>query len=256
MKMTRADASVPAIMVKDLIKSYGRTEAIAGVSASIHAGEIVGLIGDNGAGKSTLIKIISGFERPDLGRIWIDGKEVRLQGPREARRLGIETVYQEQALADDLSVRENLFLGSELCRRIGPLRILDKKHMDKASRSLLQELRLRVDPNQEARFCSGGEKQGVAIARAIYKQARVVILDEPTNALGVVAVTRTLQLIRELGEQGIACLFVSHNIDHIVQVADRILMFVHGRKIVDVHTSETSRDELIEILNSRSGSRT
>lgn len=254
--MTRADASVPAIMVKDLIKSYGRTEAIAGVSASIHAGEIVGLIGDNGAGKSTLIKIISGFERPDLGRIWIDGKEVRLQGPREARRLGIETVYQEQALADDLSVRENLFLGSELCRRIGPLRILDKKHMDKASRSLLQELRLRVDPNQEARFCSGGEKQGVAIARAIYKQARVVILDEPTNALGVVAVTRTLQLIRELGEQGIACLFVSHNIDHIVQVADRILMFVHGRKIVDVHTSETSRDELIEILNSRSGSRT
>ena len=256
MKMTRADANVPAIMVKDLIKSYGRTEAIAGVSASIHAGEIVGLIGDNGAGKSTLIKIISGFERPDSGRIWIDGKEVRLQGPREARRLGIETVYQEQALADDLSVRENLFLGSELCRRIGPLRILDKKHMDKASRSLLQELRLRVDPNQEARFCSGGEKQGVAIARAIYKQARVVILDEPTNALGVVAVTRTLQLIRELGEQGIACLFVSHNIDHIVQVADRILMFVHGRKIVDVHTSETSRDELIEILNSRSGSRT
>ena len=254
--MTRADASVPAIMVKDLIKSYGRTEAIAGVSASIHAGEIVGLIGDNGAGKSTLIKIISGFERPDSGRIWIDGKEVRLQSPSEARRLGIETVYQEQALADDLSVRENLFLGSELRRRIGPLRILDKKHMDKASRSLLQELRLRVDPSQEARFCSGGEKQGVAIARAIYKQARVVILDEPTNALGVVAVTRTLQLIRELGAQGIACLFVSHNIDHIVQVADRILMFVHGRKIVDVHTSETSRDELIEILNSRSGSRT
>ena len=254
--MTRADASVPAIMVKDLIKSYGRTEAIAGVSASIHAGEIVGLIGDNGAGKSTLIKIISGFERPDSGRIWIDGKEVRLQSPSEARRLGIETVYQEQALADDLSVRENLFLGSELCRRIGPLRILDKKHMDKASRSLLQELRLRVDPSQEARFCSGGEKQGVAIARAIYKNARVVILDEPTNALGVVAVTRTLQLIRELGEQGIACLFVSHNIDHIAQVADRILMFVHGRKIVDVHTSETSRDELIEILNSRSGSRT
>ena len=239
--------------MRGIVKSYGRTVALRGVDLDVSAGEVVGLIGDNGAGKSTLIKILSGFERPDSGVIEVSGRRVNMSSPAVARSLGIETVYQEQALAEDLTVMENLFLGSERLNRLGPIRIRDSRRMLTESRRLLEELRLKVDPRQEARFCSGGEKQGIAIARAIHVKAKLVILDEPTNALGVVAVARVLGLIKELREQGIGCIFISHNIEHVVQVSDRVVMLVQGTKVLERKTEETSTMELVSVLNSRSG---
>lgn len=247
--------SAPVIQIEDLGKSFGMTKALQGVTLHVDPGEIVGLVGDNGAGKSTFIKILSGFETPDRGRILVDGEPVTLRSAAEARARGIETVYQEQALADDLSVMSNLFLGSELTRRIGPFTVLDRKRMEREAQEMLDLLRLRVSPSQEARFCSGGEKQGIAIARAIHVQARLVILDEPTNALGVVAVDRVLDLIRELKRKGIACIFISHNIQHVMDVSDRVTMFVHGTKILDVPKAETSTMQLVEMLNNKSGTR-
>ncbi len=241
--------------MRRIVKSYGRTVALRGVDLDVLAGEVVGLIGDNGAGKSTLIKILSGFEHPDSGEIEVSGRRVDMSSPADARSLGIETVYQERALADDLTVMENLFLGSELLRRFGPIRIRDTHRMLTESRKLLEELRLKVDPRQEARFCSGGEKQGIAIARAIHVKAKLVILDEPTNALGVVAVARVLDLIKELREQGIGCIFISHNIEHVVEVSNRVVMLVQGTKVFESLTEETSTMELVSILNSRSGGR-
>ena len=239
--------------MRGIVKSYGRTVALRGVDLDVSAGEVVGLIGDNGAGKSTLIKILSGFERPDSGVIEVSGRRVNMSSPAVARSLGIETVYQEQALAEDLTVMENLFLGSERLNRLGPIKIRDSRRMLTESRRLLEELRLKVDPRQEARFCSGGEKQGIAIARAIHVKAKLVILDEPTNALGVVAVARVLGLIKELREQGIGCIFISHNIEHVVQVSDRVVMLVQGTKVLERKTEETSTMELVSVLNSRSG---
>lgn len=250
-----ARSTVPVVEVVGVGKRFGTTRALRDVNLSVAEGEVVGLIGDNGAGKSTLIKILSGFEDPDEGSILIDGRHVRLRTAAEARSLGIETVYQEQALADDLTITQNLFLGSEATRRLGPFRFLDKRRMRAEAQEMLDLLRLRVSPDQEARFCSGGEKQGVAIARAIHVNARMVILDEPTNALGVVAVDRVLELIRELKRKGIACIFISHNIQHIIDVSDRVVMFVQGVKLLDVPVAETSTLELVELLNARSGSR-
>jgi simple sugar transport system ATP-binding protein len=244
-----------ALNARGIVKSFGSVRALQGVDLGVTPGEVVGLIGDNGAGKSTLIKILSGFESPDAGVIEIDGQERVLRSPKQARALGIETVYQEQALADDLTVARNLFLGKELTKRRGPFTVLDDKAMRVESQAMLDELRLRVDVDQPARFCSGGERQGIAISRAIYFNARVVILDEPTNALGVVAVDRVLELIAGLREREIACIFISHNIRHVVDVCDRIVMFVHGSKVVDVPAGETSASQLISMLNARSGAR-
>lgn len=244
----------PVIDVRGIGKLFGTTRALGGIDLQIGDGEIVGLVGDNGAGKSTLIKILSGFMSPDEGSISIDGRQVRLKNAADARRQGIETVYQEQALADDLTITENLFLGNEITNRLGPFRYLDATRMRKEAKEMLSLLRLRVSPDQEARFCSGGEKQGVAIARAIHVNARLVILDEPTNALGVVAVDRVLELIRELKQKGIACIFISHNIQHVIDVSDRVAMFVQGTKVLDVPVGETSTLELVEMLNARSGS--
>ena len=173
----------PVIRVSGVVKTFGPTYALKGVDLDVHAGEILGLIGDNGAGKSTLIKTISGFERPDEGTITLHGQVVEFGSPKQARSMGVETVYQEQALCDDLSIVNNLFLGTEVTRQVGPFRFLDTKRMEQEAREMLTDLRLRVDPRQEARFCSGGEKQGVAIARAIHVKAKLVtLMSRPTRS--------------------------------------------------------------------------
>jgi len=246
---------VPALRASGVYKSFGSVRALQGVDLEVLPGQVLGLIGDNGAGKSTLIKILSGFEKADKGEVAIDGRVVHLSSPKQARAMGVETVYQEQALADDVTVARNLFLGHELTRSFGPLRFLDDKTMRVEAQIMLDELRLRVDVGQEARFCSGGERQGIAISRAIYFKARIVILDEPTNALGVVAVDRVLQLVAGLKERGIACIFISHNIQHVTQVCDQVVMLVHGSKVLDVPAEKTSAPELIGMLNARSGAR-
>jgi simple sugar transport system ATP-binding protein len=247
--------SAPIVALRGIEKSFGSVRALQGVDLAVGRGEILGLLGDNGAGKSTLIKILSGFIQADRGEILLDGQPVHFSTPATARAAGIETVYQEQALADDLSVTRNLFMGKELTRRLGPFKVLDMRQMREESRRMLEDLRLRVDVDQEARFCSGGERQGVAIARAIHFRANLVILDEPTNALGVAAVARVLDLIRELRDRGHACIFVSHNLDQVHAIADRIALLVHGTKVLDLAVGDTSVAELHEMLMARSGTR-
>ncbi|NMA12570.1 MAG: ATP-binding cassette domain-containing protein [Chloroflexi bacterium] len=224
------------------------------VDFHVNEGEIVGLIGDNGAGKSTLIKILTGFIPATSGEIYLHGKETLFTTPKEARDAGIETVYQEQALADDLTVTQNLFLGKELTKKIGPFTFLDKKAMARESKNMLEELRLRIPTDKETRFCSGGERQGVCIARVIYFQADLVILDEPTNALGVAAVNRVLELIKELKHRKIASIFISHNLHHVYSIVDRIVIFVNGHKIFDAPKAETTVEEINQMLIKRSGS--
>jgi len=243
------------LSIRGVRKTFGTVRALQGVDLDLQRGEIIGLIGDNGAGKSTLIKILSGFERPDEGRILLDGEPVQFASPAEARSRGIETVYQEQALADDLSVERNLFLGKEPVRKVGPFRFLDLQRMRTESQAMLDELRLRMPVGQETRFLSGGERQGIAIARAIHFDARVVILDEPTNALGVAAVERVLKLISELKERGIGCIFVSHNLAHVHAIVDRVVLFVHGTKMLDLPVGKTTLEALNTLLLQRSGAR-
>jgi simple sugar transport system ATP-binding protein len=248
-------STTPIVELRGIEKSFGSVRALQCVDVSVRRGEILGLLGDNGAGKSTLIKILSGFIQADRGEILLEGRPVRFTTPAVARSAGIETVYQEQALADDLSVARNLFMGKEHIRHLGPFRLLDIKRMREESRQMLDDLRLRVDVDQEARFCSGGERQGIAIARAIHFRANLVILDEPTNALGVAAVERVLDLVRQLRDRGHACIFVSHNLDHVYSVVDRIALLVHGTKVLDLAVGDTSVAELREMLIQRSGTR-
>ncbi|MFT4029223.1 MAG: ATP-binding cassette domain-containing protein [Protaetiibacter sp.] len=243
----------PIIQMSGVGKSFGGVHALDDVDFEVGAGEVVGLLGDNGAGKSTLIKILTGFARADRADIRIDGERRMFATPREARDGGIETVYQEQALADDLSVARNLFLGKEPTIGVGPIRLLDEKRMRRESRAMLTELRMAIDVDKSARDCSGGERQAICIARAIHFNAKVVILDEPTNALGVAAVKRVLDLVRDLKRRGIAVIFVGHNLYEVLEVADRVVVMVRGRKLLDVRSSETTLEELTEILMQRSG---
>ena len=242
------------IEMKGIHKYFGNVKALKGVDLEIGEKEIIGLVGDNGAGKSTLIKILTGFLKASDGKIFVNGKEAKIKSPAEARKMGIETVYQEQALADDLSISRNLFLGKEIVKEIGPFKFLDHNQMRQESRKMLDELQLRTDPEQETRYCSGGERQGVSIARAIYFRANLVILDEPTNSLGVAAVERVLSLIKELKQRGISCIFISHNLYHVYSVVDRIVILINGTKVGDYNRDEISVDEINNLLVKRSGS--
>ncbi len=235
--------------MKNIHKWFGEgVHALKGVDFSIDfPGECVGLVGDNGAGKSTLIKILTGFISPDEGEIYFNGEKVKFKSPKEARKAGIETVYQEQALAEDLSVTRNIFLGEEKTKKIGflPIPILDEEKMEEESKSLMEDIGLNVSSmEQEARFCSGGERQGIAIARSMYFDADVVILDEPTRALGTTGTRKVLDLVEGLREEDIASIFITHNLHHVYPVADRFVLLERGRKLFEKPKEETSVEEL------------
>ncbi|MCD6247990.1 MAG: sugar ABC transporter ATP-binding protein [Hadesarchaea archaeon] len=237
------------VEMKNIHKWFGSVHALKGVDFYVNPSEIVGLVGDNGAGKSTLIKILTGVIPADKGEIYFNGKKISFSSPREARDNGIETIYQEQALADDLSVTRNMFLGKEIQKSIGPIKLLDHKKMKKESERILSELGLKIPSmDQEVRFCSGGEREGIAIARAMYFKAKLVILDEPTRALGVAAVRRVLSLVKELKSRGIASVFISHNLHHVYSIADRIVVLVRGEKVEDIPKKETSIRELTKLI--------
>ena len=238
--------------MRNIHKWFGSVHALRGVNFRVGYAESVGLVGDNGAGKSTLVKILSGVYKPDAGEIYFKGRKVCFSSPREARESGIETIYQEQALADDLSVVRNLFMGRELVKRVGPFKLLDHDRMRREGRKILNELGLKIPSmDQEVRYCSGGERQGIAIARAMYFKADLVILDEPTRGLGIKGVRRVLDFIRELKKNGIATIFVSHNLYHVYPVVDRFVILVRGRVVADVPKEKTSVDELAEIIAER-----
>jgi simple sugar transport system ATP-binding protein len=233
----------------EIAKVYGNVVALAGISARVDAGRVTCVLGDNGAGKSSLIKVLSGVHRPDGGRLLVDGEEVRFASPRDARAKGIATVYQDLAMVPLMSIWRNFFLGAEPRRGFGPLRRLDSGEAKRIVRRELAAMGIDVrDPDQPVGTLSGGERQSVAIARAVHFGARVLILDEPTSALGVKQAGVVLRYILQARERGVAVIFITHNPHHAYPVGDRFVILNRGRSLGDFAKSEIDRQELVRLM--------
>jgi ABC-type sugar transport system ATPase subunit len=232
-------------------KAYGHVQALVDVSLTVVSGEVLALVGDNGAGKSTLVKIIAGAHTPDEGLMLIAGEQVEFDSPLDARRLGIETVYQDLALASDLSVWANLFLGRELYVR-GPGRLvgwMDKKTMRRRAREELTRLRISIpDVDAVVDDLSGGQRQAIAVARTIAWGRKLVMMDEPTASLGVEEQTKVAGLVRTLAEQKLGVLLVSHNLAQVFELANRIVVLRHGRRVAVRRVQETTREEIVGLI--------
>jgi len=247
---SQTQAVEPILDVRSVYKRFGGVEALKGVSMSLYPGEVVALAGDNGAGKSTLIKTISGVHGPDGGEIRFAGEAVHFASPEAARAHGIETIYQDLALADNLSIGANIFLGREPMRRVfGFIPVLDRPAMAKAAKETMARLDFHVNRLDApvGRF-SGGQRQAVAIGRAIYWNARVLIMDEPTAALGVPEQRKVVSLIQNLKAQGRAIIFISHNLQDIFAVADRIVVLRRGALAGERKIAETNHDEIVKLM--------
>jgi ABC-type sugar transport system ATPase subunit len=240
----------PAIEVENLAKSFGAVVALVDVSLRLEQGECLGLIGDNGAGKSTLIKILSGFHRPDSGRILVNGEEANMRSVDHARSLGIDTVFQDLALVPTLSVAHNMFLNREVTRGVGPLRMLANGVMRRRARTYLEDIGIRTlrSVQSEVAMLSGGQRQAIAIARSVHSGARILLLDEPLAAMGAKEGEMILDLIRDLKERGHSMIVVAHNYVHVLEVCDRVVLLQHGEITLDKHTSETSVQELTALV--------
>lgn len=240
----------PLLEMRGIVKRFGHVEALRGVDFHVNRAEIVGLVGDNGAGKSTLVKTIVGVYQPDEGEIYFEGRRVLFRSPKEARDAGIEIVYQHLALIDLLSISRNIFLGREPVKKIGPFTILDKRAMNNEAWKVLRDIGVRRirSPEERVAKLSGGERQSVAIGRAMHFKAKLLILDEPTAALSVRETRRVLDHVLEVKRQGVSVIFITHNIYHVYEVADRIVVLDHGRKIADLLKSKVTPEEVIEII--------
>lgn len=235
--------------LKGIEKWFGRVRAVNSIDMNVDYNEVIGLVGDNGAGKSSLIKVISGVYPPDKGKIIWESNEVRLGSSKDAIRLGIETIYQEAALIDKVSIMRNIFLGREPVKRIGPLRWLNVGAMAEESVKALEGVALKLrSPRAIVEELSGGQRQGVAIARAMYFKTKLMILDEPTNNLSVKESKKILTFVTDLKAQGISCIFITHNLYHVYPVADRIVVLSHGSKIGDFKREDTSVENLSELI--------
>src|SRR6266566_2299289 len=240
----------PIIQVKEIYKRFGGLVAVDHVSLDIYPGEVVGLLGDNGAGKSTLIKMVSGAYKPDGGQILLDGQAVSFATPLEARRRGIETIYQDLALCENLDASANIFLGRERMRhQLGFLRVLDRPFMLRQARQVLDQLDNRIpELRSPIRQLSGGQRQAVSIARAVYWNAHLMIMDEPTAALGVPEQLKVLELIRTLRHQGVPVILISHNMQDVFAVADRVIVMRRGSKAGERKISETNENEVVGLM--------
>ncbi len=242
-----------AIRTEHVSKSFGAVTALVDVSMRLAKGEVLGLVGDNGAGKSTLIKILTGFQRPDGGQIYVNGEEVTIRSVDHARSLGIETVYQDLALVPSLSVAHNMFLKRELTTGFGPIRWLNNRAMRRRARECIDDIGISTlrSVNAEVAMLSGGQRQAVAIARAVYSGARTLLLDEPLAAMGAREGRQILDLIRELKQrEDVSMIVIAHNFVQVFEIADRVNLLRNGTITFDRLTSETSVDELTEIVGS------
>jgi len=243
----------PILKARGLVKRYGRVTALDNADFDLYPGEILAVIGDNGAGKSSLIKALSGAVTPDEGEIELDGKKVQFSSPMQAREAGIETVYQNLALSPALSIADNMFLGREI-RRKGPLgdifRLLDHKEMQRVAREKLSELGLMTiqNINQAVETLSGGQRQGVAVARAAAFGSKVVIMDEPTAALGVKESRRVLELILDVRSRGLPIVLISHNMPHVFEVADRIHIHRLGKRLTVINPKEYTMSDAVALM--------
>jgi len=238
----------PLLEARGLIKTYGQVQALRAANFTVYPGEVVALIGDNGAGKSTLVKTLVGAVSPDGGEILLDGKPVSFPSPARAQALGIETVYQDLALAADLDAAANLFLGREVVRPglLGLLGVLDKPAMRARAVDAFAELGVQLkDINAPVATLSGGQRQSVAIARSVAWASRVVFMDEPTAALGVVQRERVLDLVKRVRDRGVAVVLISHNMPEVLSVADRVEVLRLGQRVARFEAAQTSLDELV-----------
>ena len=232
-----------------LNKNFGGVRALADVSFQARRGEVTAVIGDNGAGKSTLIRCLVGVNIPDDGRIFFDGRQHPFTNPDEARKAGIETVHQNLALIDELTVVQNLFLNREIVRRFGPLAFLDRPAMRREARAMLSRLSINVPSvTQRVRRLSGGQRQAISICRAVGSGAKVVVMDEPTAALGVQETANVEALIRRLREQSVSVILVSHNFDQVRRLSDQIWVMRAGRVVATVRSAETTGNELVALV--------
>lgn len=238
----------PLLEARGVTKRFGHVQALRGAAFTADPGEVVALIGDNGAGKSTLVKTLSGALRPDAGEILLDGRPVEFAGPVDAQRRGIETVYQDLALAHDLDAAANLFLGREVTR-FAPLHLLDRGAMRRRAAEAFDELGIRLpDMSAPVRQLSGGQRQCVAVARAVAWASKVVFMDEPTAALGVVQRKQVLDLIRRVRDRGVTVILISHNMPEVLAVADRVEVLRLGRRVARLTAADTSVEELVSAM--------
>jgi D-xylose transport system ATP-binding protein len=248
--------SAPVLSLKGVSKSFGPVQALSGVDFEVRSGEVVALVGDNGAGKSTLVKTIAGIHPADAGTISFEGREVTITSPTDAVDLGIATVYQDLALCDNLDVVENLFLGREE-RADGPARVvgqLDEVGMEKQTGDLLENLAVTItDVRAEVGTMSGGQRQQVAIARSLLGEPKLVMLDEPTAALGVRQTAQVLELIKRLRERGYGVVVISHNLADIFAVADRIFVLRLGQKAGDFDANDSNQDQVVAAITGATG---
>lgn len=244
-----ARSEVPVLEARDVSKYFGRVIALKDVSLSVKAGEVNCLLGDNGAGKSTLIKMLSGVHQPDEGELLMDGERITLASPRDAQARGIATVFQDLAVLPLMSVSRNFFLGNEPTRGVGPVRRFDVGFADRVSREKMHEIGIDVrDTAQLVGTLSGGERQTLAIARAEYFGARVLILDEPTSALGVKQAAIVLRHIVRARARGLAVIFITHNVQHALPVGDKFTILSHGRSEGVFRRGEVNLDQLLSLM--------
>jgi D-xylose transport system ATP-binding protein len=242
----------PILEIRGLNKSFGPVHVLHDVDLTVYRGEVTALVGDNGAGKSTLVKCVAGINTIDSGEIRFEGRPVTIHNPNDAARLGIEFVYQDLALADNLDITQNMFLGREF-ERFG---FLSDGEMERKARETLSSLAVRTvsSVRQLVASLSGGQRQTVAIAKAVLWNSRVVFLDEPTAALGVAQTRQVLELVRRLADQGLGVVLISHNMNDVMQVADRVAALFLGRVAAEVRTAESSVTQIVELITSgRSG---
>ena len=239
---------MPVLECRGISKHFGAIHALDDVSLTISAGEVVGLMGDNGAGKSTLVKIVAGNFRPTHGTMRLDGADIVMHRPIEARQHGIEIVHQDLALCDNLTAAANVFLGREIQKGVGPFKVLDYAAMYRRAGQLFAELKSDTRPRDLVRQMSGGQRQAVAIARTRLSDAKILLLDEPTAAISVRQVAEVLNLIRLLRDQGIAIVFISHRMPDVFSVADRVVVLRRGRKVADKPVSASSPEEVTGLI--------
>lgn len=234
--------------LRRIAKHFGAIQALNGVDFSVKEGEVIGLMGDDGAGKSTLVKIMAGNFPPSSGEILLNDKPVSFSRPIDARNNGIEVVYQDLALSDNLTAAQNVFLGRELTRGIWPFRVLDKQAMLNRSAELFNELKSETRPRDLVRKMSGGQRQAVAIARTRLSDARIVLMDEPTAAISVRQVAEVLDLIRGLKNQGVSVILISHRMPDVFSVCDRVAVLRRGSKVADKRVADTSPEEITGLI--------
>ncbi len=239
----------PLVLMESIVKRFGRVTALDGVDFEVKPQEVMALLGDNGAGKSTLIKILTGVHTPTGGQVFFDGIPVEIRNPHDARALGIETVYQDLALVDSMSIGRNFFLGREPMARLGPIKLLDMQTIATQTRQSLADVGIEIrSAREKVAKLSGGERQSIAIGRAVHFGVKLLILDEPTSALSVAESRKVLEYTLNAKAGGLSVIFITHNVHHVMAVADRYTIIRHGKKVGTYDRGEVSFDDISDLI--------